>query len=227
MSRPRLLQQLETGLAGTLTLIAAPAGFDKSTLLSDWIGEAEAPRTERSEREHHPFFCWLSLEENDNDPSRFWLYFMAALQSKNPSLSADTPSLLQSPDPPPLETILTILLNDLNYTLAALHGSSYYQLPRLLQWFTGNIGFHHIHHLSPRIPNYHLQRCHDQNPAFQQVVHLTLKSSFQTAWLTLWRERERRLVSLRENIPARYCTGLPERHRRPATIRPYGFRRLV
>ncbi|MCB0110390.1 MAG: fatty acid desaturase [Caldilineaceae bacterium] len=85
-----------------------------------------------------------------------------------------------------------------DYTLAALHGSSYYKLPRLLQWFTGNIGFHHIHHLSPRIPNYHLQKCHDENPALQQVAQLTLKSSLQTIWLTLWDEEQRRLVSFRE-----------------------------
>lgn len=85
-----------------------------------------------------------------------------------------------------------------DYTLAALHGSSYYQLPRLLQWFTGNIGFHHIHHLSPRIPNYHLQQCHEQNPLLQHVVHLTLKSSLQTVWLSLWDEQQNRLVSFRE-----------------------------
>lgn len=87
-----------------------------------------------------------------------------------------------------------------DYTLAALHGSSYYQLPRLLQWFTGNIGFHHIHHLSPRIPNYHLQQCHEQNPLLQRVVHLTLKNSLQTMWLSLWHEKERRLVSFREAL---------------------------
>lgn len=87
-----------------------------------------------------------------------------------------------------------------DYTLAALHGSSYYQLPRLLQWFTGNIGFHHIHHLSPRIPNYHLQKCHEQNPILQSVVHLTLKSSLQTVWLTLWDEEQERLISFREAL---------------------------
>ena len=85
-----------------------------------------------------------------------------------------------------------------DYTAAALAGSSYYQLPKVLQWFTGNIGFHHIHHLSPRIPNYHLQQCHEQNPTLQRVVHLTLQDSFQTVWLTLWHEQQRRLVSFRE-----------------------------
>jgi omega-6 fatty acid desaturase (delta-12 desaturase) len=82
-----------------------------------------------------------------------------------------------------------------DYTLAALQGSSYYKLPLVLQWFTGNIGFHHIHHLSPRIPNYLLQRCHEENPLFQQVVVLTLGSSFKTIFLSLWDEDQRRLVS--------------------------------
>jgi acyl-lipid omega-6 desaturase (Delta-12 desaturase) len=90
-----------------------------------------------------------------------------------------------------------------DYTLAALHGSSYYKLPRLLQWFTGNIGFHHIHHLSPRIPNYHLQQCHEQNPLLQRVVHLTLKSSFQTVWLALWDEEQRLLVTFQEALQAK------------------------
>lgn len=82
-----------------------------------------------------------------------------------------------------------------DYTLAALHGSSYYKLPRLLQWFTGNIGFHHIHHLSPRIPNYHLQQCHEQNEALQHVAQLTLKSSLQCIPLALWDEEQQRLVT--------------------------------
>ena len=85
-----------------------------------------------------------------------------------------------------------------DYTLAAMHGSSYYQLPRVLQWFTGNIGFHHIHHLSPRIPNYRLQACHDENPPLREVVHLTLGSSLKTISLVLWEEKERRLVTFRE-----------------------------
>jgi omega-6 fatty acid desaturase (delta-12 desaturase) len=87
-----------------------------------------------------------------------------------------------------------------DYTLAAMHGSSYYKLPRLLQWFTGNIGFHHIHHLSPRIPNYNLQDCHDQNPILQRVTQLTLWSSFKTVPLVLWDEERRRLVTFREAL---------------------------
>ena len=87
-----------------------------------------------------------------------------------------------------------------DYTLAALHGSSYYQLPKLLQWFTGNIGFHHIHHLSPRIPNYNLQKCHEENPLLQRVEQLTLLGSFKTVLLALWDEEQRRLVTFREAL---------------------------
>lgn len=90
-----------------------------------------------------------------------------------------------------------------DYTLAALHGSSYYRLPKVLQWFTGNIGFHHIHHLSPRIPNYLLERCHEDNPMLQRVVQLTLASSLRTMVLTLWDEEKRKLVSFREGLQGR------------------------
>ena len=82
-----------------------------------------------------------------------------------------------------------------DYTLAALQGSSYYKLPKILQWFTGNIGFHHIHHLSPRIPNYLLQQCHDENPMFQETVVLTLGSSLKTVSLGLWDEEQKKLIS--------------------------------
>ena len=96
-----------------------------------------------------------------------------------------------------------------DYTLAALHGSSYYKLPKVLQWFTGNIGFHHIHHLSPRIPNYNLQKCHEENPLFQRVVQLTLLSSFKTMLLALWDEEQQRLVTFREALRSRQ--GVPTR----------------
>ncbi len=85
-----------------------------------------------------------------------------------------------------------------DYTLAAMEGSSYYQLPKVLQWFTGNIGFHHIHHLSPRIPNYNLESCHKDNELFQRVVHLSILDSIKTTGLALWDEERRRLVSFRD-----------------------------
>lgn len=85
-----------------------------------------------------------------------------------------------------------------SYVLAAMQGSSYYKLPRVLQYFTGNIGFHHIHHLSPRIPNYELERCHNENPIFQRATTIGLRESFKTAFLTLWDEANGRLVSFKE-----------------------------
>lgn len=80
------------------------------------------------------------------------------------------------------------------YAVAALQGSSYYKLPKLLQWFTGNIGLHHIHHLSPKIPNYNLQKCHDENPLLQQVTVVTFWESLKTIPLKLWDEEQQRLV---------------------------------
>jgi acyl-lipid omega-6 desaturase (Delta-12 desaturase) len=83
---------------------------------------------------------------------------------------------------------------DWDYTAAALQGSSFYKLPKILQWFSGNIGFHHIHHLSSRIPNYNLERCHRADPIFQQVPPVTLLSSLKSLTFRLWDERSRRLV---------------------------------
>ena len=81
-----------------------------------------------------------------------------------------------------------------DYAQAALQGSSYYKLPRVLQWFSGNIGFHHIHHLSPRIPNYNLEKCHKADPLFQSVKAVTLFSSLKSLSFRLWDEQERKLV---------------------------------
>ena len=85
-----------------------------------------------------------------------------------------------------------------DFTTAALRGSSYYKLPRLLQWFSGNIGFHHIHHLSPSIPNYRLQECHDADPVFQEVTPITLVSSLKCVNYRLWDEERRKLVGFRD-----------------------------
>ena len=81
-----------------------------------------------------------------------------------------------------------------DYAAAALQGSSFYKLPRVLQWFSGNIGFHHIHHLSPRIPNYNLEKCHNANPLFQQVKPVTLFASFKSFSFRLWDEQRQKLV---------------------------------
>src|SRR2546421_1134801 len=87
--------------------------------------------------------------------------------------------------------------SDWDYTAAALQGSSFYKLPRILQWFTGNIGYHHIHHLSARIPNYNLERCHQADPLFQQVKPLGLFSSFKSLSFRFWDEANRKLVGYR------------------------------
>src|SRR5574342_1381854 len=76
------------------------------------------------------------------------------------------------------------------YDAAALQGSSYYRLPRVLQWATGNIGLHHIHHLHPRIPNYRLQRALDEHPELAAVPTLTLLESLRCVRLTLWEDRK-------------------------------------
>jgi omega-6 fatty acid desaturase (delta-12 desaturase) len=81
-----------------------------------------------------------------------------------------------------------------DYTTAALKGSSFYQLPKVLQWFSGNIGFHHIHHLSPRVPNYNLERCHNAEPLFQGVKPVTLFASLKSFTFRLWDEQRRKLV---------------------------------
>jgi omega-6 fatty acid desaturase (delta-12 desaturase) len=86
---------------------------------------------------------------------------------------------------------------DWSYVSAALEGSSFYKLPRILQWFSGNIGFHHIHHLSPRIPNYNLEKCHQADPLFQAVKPITLLSSLKCAAYRLWDEENKRLVGYR------------------------------
>jgi omega-6 fatty acid desaturase (delta-12 desaturase) len=82
-----------------------------------------------------------------------------------------------------------------DYAEAALQGASYFKLPRLLQWFTGNIGLHHVHHLSSRIPNYALQACHDENPELQKVSTITILSSLKCISLRLWDEETQKLVS--------------------------------
>ena len=84
-----------------------------------------------------------------------------------------------------------------SYTDAALQGSSFYKLPKILQWFSGNIGLHHIHHLCPRIPNYHLQRCHDADALFVQVKPLTLLASLRSLAYRLWDEQNGKLVGFR------------------------------
>jgi omega-6 fatty acid desaturase (delta-12 desaturase) len=85
-----------------------------------------------------------------------------------------------------------------DYKTAAIEGSSFLKLPAILQWFTGNIGFHHVHHLSSKIPNYNLERCHYENDLFKHVKPITLLSSFKTLKLRLWDETSRRMISFKK-----------------------------
>jgi omega-6 fatty acid desaturase (delta-12 desaturase) len=88
--------------------------------------------------------------------------------------------------------------SDWSFADAALRGSSYLKLPKVLQFFTGNIGLHHVHHLNARIPNYSLQRAHDENPIFDRVPTLSLRDALATVKLKLWDEERGKLVTFAE-----------------------------
>jgi omega-6 fatty acid desaturase (delta-12 desaturase) len=85
-----------------------------------------------------------------------------------------------------------------DYATAAITGSSHLRLPAVLNWFTGSIGLHHVHHLGPKIPNYRLKRAHEENPIFQEAPELTLRTAFRTLRLTLWDEAQQRMIGFRE-----------------------------
>ena len=99
--RPRLVERLHAGVHRKLTLIAAPAGFGKTTLVSEWVTRCARPT------------AWLSLDAGENDPTRFLLYLVAALQTVAPTVGEGTLRVLQPPQPPPIDAILTTLLNDI------------------------------------------------------------------------------------------------------------------
>jgi omega-6 fatty acid desaturase (delta-12 desaturase) len=80
---------------------------------------------------------------------------------------------------------------------ASLEGSSFYQLPKVLQWITGNIGFHHVHHVSPRIPNYNLQSAWQDVPQLKAIEPLTMRKSLDSLHMNLWDEKKQKLVSFR------------------------------
>jgi omega-6 fatty acid desaturase (delta-12 desaturase) len=91
---------------------------------------------------------------------------------------------------------------DWDFHVAALRGSSYYVLPKILQWFTGNIGLHHIHHLNGKIPNYRLQECLDASPELKGMSRLTFRESLKSIHLALWDEDSRKLVTFRQAAAA-------------------------
>lgn len=99
--RPQLDDKIRRGLRRKLILVAAPAGFGKTTLISSWIQREDQAS------------AWLSLDKEDNEPSRFLLYLISALQQVDEQIRDAAVSLLQSMQPPPLETVLTLLINDL------------------------------------------------------------------------------------------------------------------
>jgi omega-6 fatty acid desaturase (delta-12 desaturase) len=85
-----------------------------------------------------------------------------------------------------------------DYKRVALEGSSFYKLPGILRWFTGNIGYHHIHHLSPLIPNYSLRKCHKENEIFREVKPVTFWVSLRSMTYRLWHEQTQTLISFRK-----------------------------
>jgi omega-6 fatty acid desaturase (delta-12 desaturase) len=87
---------------------------------------------------------------------------------------------------------------DWSYVQAAVEGSSYYKLPKPLQWITGNIGFHHVHHLSPKVPNYNLEKAHNGMPPLQNATTVTIKTSFLALKYRLWDEESKTFVSYKD-----------------------------
>ncbi|MEO8480496.1 MAG: fatty acid desaturase [Gemmatimonadota bacterium] len=111
-----------------------------------------------------------------------------------------------------------------NYYAAGLDGASHLRMPKVFQWCTANIGLHHIHHVSSRIPNYRLQQCFDDNPVLQKVTTLSLPASVRTLWLTLWDEDGGKLVgfrelrAIRERIAAELQAGAAVLATKPAAV---------
>jgi omega-6 fatty acid desaturase (delta-12 desaturase) len=105
-----------------------------------------------------------------------------------------------------------------NYYHAGLEGASHLVMPKWFQWFTANIGLHHIHHVSSRVPNYNLQRCYDENPEFHDVTRLTLPQSARTLRLTLWDEDEKKLVGFRDLPRIRARLAQPVQPTKPEAV---------
>lgn len=105
VSRPHLIERLNAGLVRQLSLISSPAGFGKTTLLQEWVSAADLP------------VAWLSLDTGDNDPNHFWSYVIAALQTVKDDLGRAVFEALGTPQPPPLESLIIDLINDITDNL--------------------------------------------------------------------------------------------------------------
>ena len=103
--RPRLSERLGRGAEARLTLVSAPAGFGKTTLLAEWLAGVAADG---------PSAAWASLDQGDNHPATFWTYVVAALQRAQPGVGADALARLSAAQPPPIEALLPMLLNELS-----------------------------------------------------------------------------------------------------------------
>src|SRR5512141_3434144 len=103
IARPRLTEKLLSGVKhpGSFVLLSGPAGFGKTTLLSEFVTQLRGP------------FAWISLDESDNEPARFWSYFIAACQTMEARIGETAQAMVQSPQPLPVETIPILLINDL------------------------------------------------------------------------------------------------------------------
>ncbi|MFG6113741.1 fatty acid desaturase [Halobacillus sp. MO56] len=95
-----------------------------------------------------------------------------------------------------------------DFVKAAVDGSSYYKLPKVLQWISGSIGFHHVHHLSPRVPNYHLEEAHESTPPLQKATTITIASSLESIRFRLYDEKNKKFISFKE---------MKQQLRKPAT----------
>ena len=96
------------------------------------------------------------------------------------------------------DEVLWVRNTEWDYKSSALHGSSFLKLNPVFQWFTGNIGFHHVHHLSPKIPNYNLAKCHYENEIFNDIKPIILLSTFRALSLNLWDEANMRMIGFRQ-----------------------------
>ncbi|MEP6496260.1 MAG: LuxR C-terminal-related transcriptional regulator, partial [bacterium] len=105
VSRPRLIERIREGATHKLTIISAPAGFGKTTLLAEWLADSTAGEG---------VAAWVSLDPTENDPALFWAYAIRALQKVHPEVGRHALSLLHAPQPPPAESVLTGLINDIN-----------------------------------------------------------------------------------------------------------------